>query len=49
MTTLPGLVAASGGVPISVEGRCIGAIGVAGAKSSEDATLADTGAAMLSL
>ncbi len=47
MMTLPDLVAASGGVPISVAGRCIGAIGVAGAKSSDDAALADAGAAIL--
>ena len=36
-----------GGVPIIVEGHCLGAIGVSGVKSSEDAQLAKAGIASL--
>lgn len=32
-----------GGVPIMVEGQCIGAVGVSGVKSSEDAQIAKAG------
>jgi glc operon protein GlcG len=32
-----------GGVPIVVEGHCIGAVGVSGVKSSEDAQIAEAG------
>jgi glc operon protein GlcG len=32
-----------GGVPIMVEGQCIGAVGVSGVKSSEDAQIAEAG------
>lgn len=38
-----------GGVPILVEGQCIGAIGVSGVKSSEDAQIAKAGIAALGL
>ncbi len=37
-----------GGVPIMVDGQCIGAIGVSGVKSSEDAQVARAGIAALS-
>jgi glc operon protein GlcG len=37
-----------GGVPIMVEGQCVGAIGVSGVKSSEDAQVARAGIAALS-
>lgn len=36
-----------GGVPIVVDGHCIGAVGVSGVKSSEDAEIAQTGIAAL--
>ena len=38
-----------GGVPIMVDGLCIGAIGVSGVKSSEDAQVAKAGIAALGL
>jgi glc operon protein GlcG len=36
-----------GGVPILVEGQCVGAIGVSGVKSSEDAEIAKAGISAL--
>lgn len=36
-----------GGVPIVVEGECVGAVGVSGVKSSEDAQIARAGIAAL--
>jgi uncharacterized protein GlcG (DUF336 family) len=36
-----------GGVPIVVEGQCVGAVGVSGVKSSEDAQVARAGIAAL--
>jgi uncharacterized protein GlcG (DUF336 family) len=36
-----------GGVPIMVEGHCLGAVGVSGVKSSEDAQVARAGIAAL--
>lgn len=36
-----------GGVPVMVEGHCVGAIGVSGVKSSEDAQVARAGIAAL--
>jgi glc operon protein GlcG len=38
-----------GGVPIMVEGHCIGAVGVSGVKSAEDAQVARAGIAALGL
>lgn len=38
-----------GGVPILVEGHCVGAVGVSGVKSSEDAQVAKAGIAALGL
>jgi uncharacterized protein GlcG (DUF336 family) len=38
-----------GGVPIMVEGACVGAVGVSGVKSSEDAQIARAGIAALQL
>jgi uncharacterized protein GlcG (DUF336 family) len=32
-----------GGVPIMVEGQCVGAVGVSGVKSSQDAQIARAG------
>ena len=36
-----------GGVPIMVQGQCVGAVGVSGVKSSEDAQIARAGIAAL--
>ena len=36
-----------GGVPILVDGQCVGAVGVSGVKSSEDAQIAKAGVAAL--
>ena len=36
-----------GGVPIIVQGQCLGAVGVSGVKSSEDAQIARAGIAAL--
>ncbi len=36
-----------GGVPIVVEGQCVGAVGVSGVKSTEDAQIAKAGIAAL--
>jgi glc operon protein GlcG len=36
-----------GGVPIMVDGHCLGAVGVSGVKSSEDAQIAKAGVAAL--
>jgi hypothetical protein len=36
-----------GGVPIMVDGQCVGAVGVSGVKSSEDAQIARAGIASL--
>lgn len=38
-----------GGVPVMVEGQCIGAVGVSGVKSSEDVQIAKAGIAALGL
>ena len=38
-----------GGVPILVDGRCVGAVGVSGVKSVEDAQIAKAGIAALGL
>jgi uncharacterized protein GlcG (DUF336 family) len=41
--TLPGALPVEGGLPISVDGRVIGAIGVSGVQSSQDAQIARAG------
>ena len=43
--TIDGLL--EGGVPVIVDGHCIGAVGVSGVKSSEDAQIARAGIAAL--
>ena len=43
--TLEGLL--EGGVPIQVDGHCLGAVGVSGVKSAEDAQIARAGIAAL--
>jgi glc operon protein GlcG len=43
--TLEGML--EGGVPVLVDGHCVGAVGVSGVKSSEDAQIARAGIAAL--
>jgi len=45
--TIQGLL--EGGVPIMKDGQCLGAVGVSGVKSSEDAQIAKAGIAALGL
>jgi glc operon protein GlcG len=46
VSALSGLL--EGGVPILIDGHCIGAVGVSGVKSQEDAQVAKAGIAALS-
>jgi glc operon protein GlcG len=41
--TFPRMIAADGGLPIVVDGRIIGAIGVSGAAGPDDARVAQAG------
>jgi glc operon protein GlcG len=43
--TLDGML--EGGVPVMIDGQCVGAVGVSGVKSSEDAQIARAGVAAL--
>lgn len=46
--SVPGLSGLlEGGVPVMVDGQCVGAVGVSGVKSSEDAQIARAGIAAL--
>jgi uncharacterized protein GlcG (DUF336 family) len=45
--SMPGITHLEGGVPIVVEGEIIGAVGVSGVKSSEDAQVAQAGISAL--
>jgi uncharacterized protein GlcG (DUF336 family) len=45
--TIEGLL--EGGVPVLKDGQCIGAVGVSGVKSNEDAQIARAGIAALGL
>ena len=47
LSTMPGVAALEGGVPIVVDGHVIGAIGVSGMLSSQDAQVAAAGLAAL--
>lgn len=47
LLSTPGFCALEGGVPLIRDGRLIGAIGVSGAKSTEDAIVAAAGVAAL--
>ena len=47
LLSVPGMVALEGGVPIRVEGRVIGAIGVSGMASPQDGEVAAAGLAAL--
>jgi uncharacterized protein GlcG (DUF336 family) len=45
--SLPGVAAIEGGVPLVVNGTIVGAIGISGAKSSEDGIVAEAAASVL--
>lgn len=47
MLAIEGLVPMEGGVPVIVDGRVIGAVGVSGVTSQQDAQVASAGAAAL--
>ncbi|MDR0782000.1 MAG: heme-binding protein [Pseudomonadales bacterium] len=47
MLTLPGAVAIEGGIPLTVGGKIVGAIGVSGMASDQDGMVAAAGAAAL--
>ena len=43
MLKMPGVLPVEGGLPIIVEGTCVGAIGVSGVQSHEDAQIGQAG------
>jgi uncharacterized protein GlcG (DUF336 family) len=43
MLKMPGILPVQGGLPIIVEGACIGAVGVSGVQSHEDEQIAKAG------
>lgn len=45
--SIPGIVAVAGGVPITVDGKVIGAVGCSGMASDQDATVAQAGVGAL--
>ena len=45
----PGRLPVQGGVPVMVDGKCVGAVGVSGVKSHEDEIIAVAGRAALGL
>jgi uncharacterized protein GlcG (DUF336 family) len=47
MLAVEGIVPLEGGVPVTVDGRIIGAVGVSGVTSQQDAQVASAGAAAL--
>ena len=47
--SMPGITFLEGGVPIFIHGETIGAVGVSGVKSSEDAEIAAVGIAALDI
>jgi len=47
MLKMPGILPVQGGVPILVEGACVGGVGVSGVQSHEDEQIANAGIAAL--
>jgi uncharacterized protein GlcG (DUF336 family) len=47
LATLPGVLPIEGGVPLTMDGKVIGAFGVSGASSAQDGQVATAGAAAL--
>jgi uncharacterized protein GlcG (DUF336 family) len=45
LLSLPGVTSVEGGLPITVDGRVIGAVGVSGMQSSQDSQVAEAGLA----
>lgn len=43
MLKMPGILPVQGGVPIMVEGSCVGAVGISGVQSHEDEQIAQAG------
>ncbi len=43
LLSMPGVIAISGGAPLMSHGKMIGALGVSGGTSAQDAAIADTG------
>jgi glc operon protein GlcG len=43
MLTMPGILPVQGGLPIIVEGQCVGGVGVSGMQSHEDEQIAKAG------
>ena len=41
--SMPGITHLEGGVPVLIDGECIGAVGVSGVKSADDAQIAQAG------
>ena len=48
MLRMPGVTPIQGGLPIVIDGECIGAVGVSGVQSHEDEQIAKAGIAALS-
>ena len=48
MLKMPGVTPIQGGLPIVIDGECIGAVGVSGVQSHEDEQIAKAGIAVLS-
>jgi glc operon protein GlcG len=48
MLRMPGVLPVQGGLPIVIDGDCIGAVGVSGVQSHEDEQIAKAGIAALS-
>ena len=47
MLRMPGVLPVQGGLPIVIDGECIGAVGVSGVQSHEDEQIAKAGIAVL--
>ena len=47
MLRMPGVTPIQGGLPIVIDGECIGAVGVSGVQSHEDEQIAKAGIAVL--
>jgi glc operon protein GlcG len=47
MLKMPGVTPVQGGLPIVIDGECIGAVGVSGVQSHEDEQIAKAGIAVL--
>jgi glc operon protein GlcG len=47
MLRMPGVTPVQGGLPIVVDGECVGAVGVSGVQSQEDEQIAKAGIAVL--